>query len=98
MQRAEAVRALRANADRIADFGVIRLAVFGSVARNEATPDSDVDILVEFRPDVSVGLFAFARLRRYLTEILGCDVDLVTLEALRPTMRERILREAVYAG
>jgi predicted nucleotidyltransferase len=77
---------------------VARLAVFGSVARNEATAASDVDILVEFRPDARIGLFEFARLRRDLSEILGCEVDLVTPEALHPSMRESILREAIYAG
>jgi len=98
MQRDEAIRALRANADQLADYGVARLAVFGSVARNEAMAGSDVDVLVEFRPEARIGLFEFARLRRYLMEILGCEVDLVTPEALRPSMRESILREAVYAG
>ncbi len=98
MQRDEALATLRANRRRIAAHGVARLAVFGSVARNEATAASDVDILVEFRSDARIGLFEFARLRRDLAELLGCEVDLVTPEALRPSMRDDILREAIYAG
>ncbi len=98
MKRDEAIQVLRGNSDHLMDYGVARLTVFGSVARNEATTDSDVDILVEFRPGARIGLFEFAHLRCYLMEILGCEVDLVTPDAMRPSMRENILREAVYAG
>jgi hypothetical protein len=98
MQRDEALATLRTNRRRLTAHGVSRVAVFGSVARNEATATSDVDILVEFLPDARVGLFEFARLRRDLSELLGCEVDLVTPEAIRPSMRDSILREAIYAG
>jgi hypothetical protein len=50
-----------------------------------------------FEPDARVGLFEFVRLQRFLGDILGCPVDLVTPDALRAEMREQILREAVYA-
>ena len=75
--------------------GVRSIALSGSVSRNEASETSDVDVLVEF--DKPVGLFAFAHTRRYLSELLGCEVDLATSSALRPEMRERILSEAIYA-
>ena len=77
-------------------YGVRSIALFGSVSRNEASETSDIDVLVEF--DKPVGLFAFAHIRRYLSELLGCDVDLVTPMALRPEMRERILSEAIHAA
>lgn len=78
------------------EFGVQSLALFGSVVRDEARADSDVDILVEFaRP---VGLLAFLKLKRYLEGILGKTVDLVTSKALRPQWRERIIREAIRAA
>lgn len=73
--------------------GVKSLAVFGSLARGEATPASDIDVLVEF--DRPVGLFEFIRLKLYLEELTGRHVDLVTPDALRPAMRAKILREAV---
>ena len=79
-----------------ARYGVRSIALFGSVSRNEASETSDVDVLVEF--DKPVGLFAFAHTRRYLSELLGCEVDLVTPMALRPEMRERILSEAIHAA
>lgn len=76
--------------------GVKSLAVFGSLARGEAAPDSDIDILVEFsRP---VGLFEFIRLKLYLEELTGRRVDLVTPDALRPAMRAGILDEAVHVA
>jgi predicted nucleotidyltransferase len=76
--------------------GVRSIALFGSVSRNEASETSDLDVLVEF--DRPVGLFAFAHTRRYLSELLGCEVDLVTPMALRPEMRENILSEAIHAA
>jgi len=76
--------------------GVKSLAVFGSLARGEATPASDIDVLVEF--DRPVGLFEFIRLKMYLEELTGRRVDLVTPDALRPAMRADILREAVHVA
>ncbi len=76
--------------------GVKSLAVFGSLARGEATPDSDIDLLVEFnRP---VGLFEFIRLKMYLEDLTGKRVDLVTPDALRPAMRADILNEAIHVA
>lgn len=76
-------------------FGVKSLILFGSVARNEARPDSDVNLLVEF--DRPVGLFTFVRLKRYLEEILDSTVDLGTPDSLKPYLREPVLQEAIRA-
>jgi predicted nucleotidyltransferase len=76
--------------------GVKSLAVFGSLVRGEATPASDIDMLVEF--DRPVGLFEFIRLKLYLENLTGRHVDLVTLDAIRPAMRADILNEAVYVS
>jgi uncharacterized protein len=73
--------------------GVKSLAVFGSLARGEATRTSDIDVLVEF--DRPVGLFEFIRLKLFLEDLTGRRVDLVTPDALRPAMRAAILNEAV---
>ena len=80
------------------DFGVKSLALFGSVVRDEATPASDVDLLVEFdgRP---VGLFHLSRTQHFLESILGvARVDLVLRDGVKPALKERILREAIYAA
>jgi len=78
--------------DQLSQLGGHHLAVFGSVARGEATKDSDIDILVDF--DSKKGLFGFADLKFYLEEILGCHVDLVTRRALHPALKTRILSES----
>jgi predicted nucleotidyltransferase len=70
---------------------VSKLSVFGSVARGEATPQSDVDLLVEFSKRKS--LLAVVSLERQLSEVLGRKVDLITEAALSPYLRDRVLRE-----
>ena len=63
-----------------------------------ATDTSDVDLLVEFTVDAHVSLFQFAKLRRELSRILNCEVDLVTPEALHPELKADILKEVVNAA
>ena len=77
-------------------FAVKSLAVFGSVARGEATDRSDIDLLVEFNQPI--GLFEFFRLKYYLETLIGSKVDLVTPDALHPALRDSILNEAVNVG
>jgi predicted nucleotidyltransferase len=98
MTREDVLECLRANRNKLNDFAVARLSIFGSVARNQARADSDIDILVEYAPDARVGLFAFVRLQRVLSELLGARVDLATPAALRPEMKDQILREAIRAA
>ncbi|MEL7355781.1 MAG: nucleotidyltransferase family protein [Cyanobacteria bacterium J06560_6] len=84
-----------ANQDRFQEFAVKALFLFGSVARGEATPQSDIDLLVEF--EHPVGLFALLRLQSYLEDLLGRPVDLGTPNSLRPHLRETVLQEAIRA-
>lgn len=71
-------------------FGVKSLGLFGSIARGEASPRSDVDILVEFN---APSFDHYMDLKFYLEERLGRPVDLVLKGSLKPALRERILRE-----
>jgi len=96
MRKEQAISIMRQHQAMLRRFHVASLSVFGSVARGEAGPESDIDLLVTF--DDSVGLFEFIRLRRHLEHALGCRVDLVTPDALRLEMREQILGEAVRVG
>jgi len=86
---------LRAHRKELSEkYGVKCIGIFGSYSRNEQRMDSDVDILVEFeRP---VGLITFVRLQEYLERLLGVKVDLVTRNALKKRLKERILREVKY--
>ncbi len=74
--------------------GIRRLALFGSAARGEIRPDSDVDLLVEFEPGRPVGL-RFVTVADELAELLGRPVDLNTAGFLSPHFRDRVLEEAV---
>ena len=81
------------NAEMAKRFGVESLSLFGSVARDEATSYSDVDLLVEFnRP---VGYFGLFALQDYLEKLLGCSVDLGTPDSLKPYMRDRVKGELI---
>jgi len=73
--------------------GVVRASIFGSVARGEGGPDSDVDFLVEFEKGRS--LVDLSGLRLDLREILGCDVDVATPRSLHPKIRDAVLKELV---
>jgi predicted nucleotidyltransferase len=96
MTREEFFNRTAAHRPELVRAGVRRLGVFGSVARDEAGPESDVDILVEFEdvPD----LLEFAALRERLAEILGRPVDVTAPQALRQHLRSRVLDEVRSAA
>lgn len=88
---------LEASRNELRQMGVKSLSLFGSLARDEATDRSDVDLLVEF--DRPIGLFQFIRVQQYLQEVLCVDrVDLVMLDALHEELRDDILRDAIRAA
>jgi predicted nucleotidyltransferase len=79
---------------QILSLGVKRLALFGSVRRNEARPESDVDLLVEFEPDQK-SLEHLVALGDLLETVFGRRVELVTLEGLSPFLRPHIIADSV---
>ncbi|MFA5844868.1 MAG: nucleotidyltransferase family protein [Coriobacteriia bacterium] len=76
-------------------YGVLRLAVFGSMARGDALPDSDVDVLVEFERS---SFDAYMDLKFGLEDLIGRRVDLVIASTLKPRIRDRILAEARFVA
>ena len=88
----EVARKLAGHLVELRSFGVRSLDLFGSIVRGEATPESDVDLLVYF--DDAPGMIGYVRLRNRLQQILGSKVDLVTASGLKPRFRDRVLREA----
>lgn len=94
MQLKEAKKILHQHKDVLVQMGVNTLALFGSVARNESGKRSDVDILIDF--DAKKGIFVFVDLKNYLKSILNCEIDLVTKNALHPSLKKKILQEAKH--
>ncbi len=84
--------------DRIAEFchrhHIVKLALFGSVLRDDFRPDSDIDVLVEFEPDHTAGLLQMARLELTLGEMLGRKVDLRTPAELSRYFRDEVVRSS----
>lgn len=87
------LRELKPSLER--DEHVSAIAIFGLFARDEAGPDSDLDIMIEY--EISPGIFQFIELQNQLSEVVGVKVDLVTKAALHPALRNRILAEVIYA-
>src|SRR6266545_686942 len=94
MKRNDVLRILQKERKNLVDhYNISALSLFGSVARDDARQDSDVDILVEFsRP---VGLFQFIELQQRLEALLGSRVDLGTPRSLKPRIKEQVLQEAI---
>ncbi|MFP4122847.1 nucleotidyltransferase family protein [Coleofasciculus sp.] len=93
MKREDVLAIVKAHQLKLQELGVKSLELFGSVARDEARTDSDVDFLVEFSQPI--GFFEFFRIQHYLEDILGCDIDLGTQDALREHLREPVLEDVI---
>jgi len=92
MGRDDVIRQLKVNLNRFSEFKIKSLAIFGSVARDEAKPNSDVDILVEFEGPATFDLYM--ELKLFLEDLLGRPVDLVTRKGVRPELAPYVEQEA----
>lgn len=93
MKRDQLINILRPCEQTLKGFGIQSLSVFGSVARDEAHPGSDIDILVEFSEAPTFD--RYMDLKFYLEDCLGQTVDLVSYKMLKPQIRQTIEREAI---
>ena len=93
MSRHEIIETLSAERAHFVKLGVASLRLFGSASRDEAGPSSDVDVLVSFTAPATFDRYMDVKL--FIEDLLGCRVDLVTEDALRPELRDAIEREAV---
>lgn len=75
-------------------FKVKQIGIFGSYVRGEESEASDVDVLVDFFEPIG---WEYVDFKEFLEEVLGIEVDLVTVKALKPQLKEKILKEVVYA-
>ena len=94
MNRDQIIETLKRNRETLHRFGVKRLGLFGSHARNESSGTSDLDFLVEFE---SKSFDRYMELKSFLEDLFGCHVDLVLRNTIKPRLQAAILKETVYA-
>lgn len=97
MDRDTVIETLRRHQQELQAAGIVHLRLFGSVARGEATKDSDVDLVADFDRTRRYTLFTMAGLEQQLSDLLGVKVDLAPADALRERVRANVIREAVDA-
>jgi predicted nucleotidyltransferase len=94
MDREEVLQILRLHQDELKKLGVRSLELFGSVARNQANSDSDVDLLAELLEPMT--LVQFISVKQYIEDLLNCSVDLGTKDTLHELLRETVMKGSVY--
>jgi predicted nucleotidyltransferase len=96
MDRDAILARLRAGEQELRARGVAHAALFGSRARGDNRPDSDVDILIEIAPGAQIGLFQYAEIVRVIEDMFPLPVDVSNRAAQRPFLRAGVQRGAVY--
>jgi len=97
MNREQVLATLRAHQQELRSRGVLHAALFGSVARDEAQPGSDIDIMIEIEPDAPVGVFEYVGITQYLADLFPDRVDVANRRSLKALVRRGAERDAVYA-
>jgi predicted nucleotidyltransferase len=97
MNRNDALEVLRHSQAELRARGVRRAALFGSVARGESRPDSDIDIMIEIDPDAPIGVYEYVGLKDYIAGLFDAPVDVVSRDSLKPYVRPAATADAVYA-
>jgi len=99
LTRDEVLERIAGAKDELRRMHVTRLALFGSVARDEASRHSDIDLLVEFdESQKRLSLFDVAAVHAFLEELLGCEIDLVMRDQVLPELQQEIYGEAIRAA
>lgn len=96
MDRQTVIDRLRAREGELRAMGVTALSLFGSVARGQAGPDSDVDVALTLDPARRLGLFRYVAIAEHLEDILGAKVDTVCEPVSKPRLRQRIDRDRAH--
>ena len=97
IDRERVIAALRAYQGELHRRGVLHVALFGSIARGEGKPMSDVDILIDLDPQAQVGVFDYVGITQFLADLFPVRVDVANRSSLKPLVRPTIERDAFYA-
>ena len=97
MTKDDVLTALRARETDLRAKGVARAALFGSIARGEHGPDSDIDIMIDLDPDRHVGVYGLVDIMNTIGDLFTIKVDVSERQSLRPFVRPSAERDAIYA-
>jgi predicted nucleotidyltransferase len=97
MKRDEIIRKLKEREADLRAQGVSHAALFGSVARGDDGPDSDIDIMIELDPAARVTMFDYVGIREYIEALFSEPVDVVNCDGLKPFVRPQATADAIYA-
>ena len=97
MDKDAVIATLKAHRADLERKGVIHAALFGSVARGEAGPESDIDIAIEMDYDVVGGVWEYSALKQQIADLFSSPVDVVNQRTLKPGIRESVARDVIYA-
>ena len=97
MDRQDIIARLRENDAALRKRGVRHAALFGSCARGEERPDSDVDIMIEVDPSARIGVYEYVAIKDYIAGLFDTRVDVVRRDRLKPYVRPAVVEDAIYA-
>jgi predicted nucleotidyltransferase len=97
MNRETVIATLRAHEPELRNRGVLHAALFGSVARGDETPQSDIDIMVDIDPEARIGVWGYVGLKQYIAALFDGPVDVIDREGLKPHIIPAATTDAVYA-
>jgi len=97
MDAISVIQTLRAHEPELKAAGIVHLRLFGSIARGQQSPNSDIDLMAEFDRSRRLTLLQMVGLENRLSDLLGVRVDLAPLHAMKETVRQRALHDAIHA-
>jgi predicted nucleotidyltransferase len=97
ISREQVIETLRRHELALRQRGVQHAALFGSLARGDATPASDIDIMIEIEPDAPVGVYEYVGIKEFIGGLFDGPVDVVSRDGLKPYLRPAVTSDAIYA-
>ena len=97
MNREQVIKILREHETELRRRGVLHAGLFGSMARGDATPGSDIDILIALEPNAPIGVFEYVSITQYLADLFPNRVDVANRDRLKALVRPSVERDSVYA-
>lgn len=97
MNRQDVIDILRRNQDALRARGVLHAALFGSLARGDEHPGSDIDIVIDLAPDLAIDVYQYVGLKNYIEDLFPSPVDVVNRDTIKPLIRDSVIKDSIYA-